>query len=353
MEVGNWVERATRNLEDSLRGVERIGIILPPTPDGIASSVILSELCSQMGIDSEFLVSLPETSLDAVEIMLNRCDYLIFLELPPHGYGPISIAKYLYKGLMVIDHGSTEMPLSWGVSRVGLPSGGVSTSLLLYLISSHYSKENEYLSWIAVSGFSNKCSSKLCNSIKETSQFYWPNLMEENAIGFVQRALSAACFEGEEWVMIAISSLQESVDDPWWFIKGSSAAPNLLRSKLLDFEREIEDILTEPFMIEGEVGIWEVNEPYQRFALSIEANRIVKAAISFFYDPPLGLIYILAPQNIDLYAEALELLKNESEWSIFGGMGFLSMITSSEAMLNALIRFKDRLNSVIRHTEKH
>lgn len=343
MEVGNWVKRITHTLEDSLRSVERVGIILPPTPDGIASSVILSELCSQMSIDSEFIVSLPETSLDAVESMLNKCDYLVFLEFPPHGYGPISVAKDLYRGLMIIDHGSTEIPLSWGVSRVGFPSGGVSTSLLLYLISSSYSGENEYLSWIAVAGFRNKCSSEICNSVKEKSQLYWPDLMEENAIGFIQKALSAACFEGEEWIMIAISSLQESIEDPWWFIKGGSVTSSLLRSKLVDFERKIEDILAEPFMIDGGVGIWEINEPYQRFVFSIEAKRIVKAAMSFFYDPPLGLVYILAPQSIDLNAEALKLLKNKSEWSIFGGMGFLSMIISSEAMLDVLIRLKDRL----------
>ncbi|MEM3869510.1 MAG: hypothetical protein QXJ39_00025 [Candidatus Korarchaeum sp.] len=343
MEVGNWVKRATHILEDSLRGVERIGIIFPPTPDGIASSVILSELCSQMSIDSEFLVSLPETILDAVESMLNKCDYLVFLEIPPHGYGPISIAKDLYKGLMIIDHGSTEIPLSWGVSRVGFPSGGVSTSLLLYLISSYYSKENDYLSWIAVAGFKNKCSSELCNSVKEKSQLYWPDLMEENAIGFIQKALSAACFEGEEWIMIAISSLQESMDDPWWFIKGNSATSSLLRSKLMDFEGKIRDILAEPFMIDEGIGIWEVNEPYQRFVFSIEARRIAKAAISFFYDPPLGLVYISAPQNIDLNAEALKILERESEWSIFGGMGFLSMVIGSETMLNVLIRLKDRL----------
>lgn len=353
MDLSRWVEKATRNLEISLKGVERVGIILPPTPDGIASSVILSELCSQMGIDSEFLVSLPETSLDALEAMINKCDYLAFLELPPHGYGPVSIAKDLYKGLIVMDHGSAELPLGRDVSRVCFPSGGVSTSLMLYLISSSYSKENEYLSWIATAGFRSKCSHGLCNSIKERSQLYWPDLMEDSSIEFVQKVLSAACFWGDEWIMMAISSLQESIDDPWWFIGGGSATSSLLRSKLPEFEREIEDVLVEPFIIEGEVGIWEVSEPHHRFVVSIEANRMAKVAISFFYDPPLGLSYALAPRNIDLHAEALELLRGESDWSIFGGMGFLSMIISSETMLNVLIRFKDRLNSAIGHTGKH
>lgn len=347
MEVEGWAEKSARILEDSLRGIERVGIVLPPTPDGIASSVILSELCSQMSIDSEFLVSLPETSLDAVESMVSKCDYLIFLELPPHGYGPISVARDLYKGLMVIDHGSTEIPTSWSVSRVRYPLGGVSTSLMLYLISCHLSKENDYLSWIALSGFRSKCSSELCDDVKRRSQLYWPDLMEENAIGLIQRALSAACFEGEEWIMIAISSLQDSIDDPWWFVKGSSATSSILRSKLPEFERRIRELLAEPFMVEGGTGLWEVNEPYQRFVVSIEARMMTRVAVSFFYDPPLGLVYVLAPQSIDLYAEASHLLRNEPEWSAFGGMGFLSMIISSNAMLNVLIRLKDRLNSMI------
>jgi hypothetical protein len=345
LEVEGWARRAAISLEESLKNSEKVAIILPPTPDGISSSVILSEICSQLGVDSEFIVSLPETFLDAIEHLIGKFDHLIFLELPPHGPGPISVARELFKGLIVIDHGSSDLP--GDILRVGLNYGGICTSLLLYMISSQIGKDNEYLSWIAVSGFKNKCTSKICEYVKERSQLYWPDLIEEASIDLIQRMLSAASFEGEDWIMMAISSLQESAEDPWWFIRGSSVTASILRSKVPEVEAKIKDSLSEPFLLDGSVGIWEVSEPHQRFVLSIEARKFVDVAITFFYDPPLGLVYMLAPDGIDLYSEAIELLRGESEWSAFGGMGFLSMIIDSERMVPVLTDFKDRLNSIL------
>ncbi len=345
MEVESWAKRAAITIEESLKNSERVAIILPPTPDGISSSVILSELCSQLGVDSEFIVSLPETFLDAIERLIGKFDHLIFLELPPHGPGPISVAKELFKGLIAIDHGSSNLPQD--VLRVRLDYGGICTSLLLYMISSQIGRDNEYLSWIAVSGFRNKCTSKICESVKERSQLYWPDLVEEASIDLIQRMLSAASFEGEEWIMMAISSLRESAEDPWWFIRGSSVTASVLRSKVPEVEAKVRDSLREPFLLDGSVGIWEVDEPHQRFVLSIEARRFVDVAMVFFYDPPLGLVYISAPHYIDLYSEAIRLLRGDPEWSAFGGKGFLSMIVDSERMVSVLMSFKDRLNSIL------
>lgn len=347
MEVDSWVRRSASILEDSLRTAERVGIVLPPTPDGIASSVILSEICYQLGVDSEFLVSLPETSLDAIELLFSKCDYLVFLELPPHGRGPMSVARKFYKGIALIDHGSTELWDFGFLRRITFHTESVSVSLLLYLISSVLSRENEYLSWVAVSGFKPKCSSRLCDSVREKSQFYWPDLMEEDAIDLMHRMLSAACFEGEEWVLMAISSLQESIDDPWWFIRGSSITSNILRSKVSDFEERVRELFEEPLLIENSIGIWEVNEPHQRFVFSLKAREYTKAAISFYYDPPLGLVYASTPPNVDLYRETVSMLKGESEWSAFGGMGFLSMIINSETMFSVIMRLKDRLSDLV------
>lgn len=348
MEVENWVRRSASLLEDSLRGADKIGIILPPTPDGIASSVILSEICSQLGADSEFSISLPETNLDSIELLLNKCDYLIFLELPPHGRGPISVAKEFYKGITIIDHGSTELNYSDFVRRISFPSESVSVSLLLYLLSTFLSRENEYLSWVAVSGFKPKCASKLCDSVMEKSQLYWPDLMEKSSIDLIHKMLYTACFEGEEFILMAISSLQESIDDPWWFVKGSSVTSNIIKSRIPDFESKIGELLKEPLLIEESIGIWEVNEPHQRFVFSLKAREFTKVAISFYYDPPLGLVYISSPPSVDLYQQALSLLKSELEWSAFGGIGFLSMIINSETMLSFLMKFKDGLESLTR-----
>ncbi len=349
MELIEWAASALRLLESGLAGVSRVGVVFPPTPDGISSSVIMEEMLTQRGIESELIVSTPENAIDVVESCSGRCDSLIFLDLPPHGRGPLQVSSELYRSTIVLDHGSTPLLSYENTVRINLDLPGISTSLLVYLIAVEADENNDILSWVASSGFFGECSSDICEDVLERARLSWPELLNENAIKTVQEALVAASFLGEDWVYLVASALRESFDDPDWFLSGTSATASLIRSKISEVREEIRSLLEEPtFESRGLTG-WEVQEPYQRFVISLVAHeRGFPFAISYFYDPPLGLLYLVGDPRVDLFPLTRNAMEG-MEGSVFGGRGFSSLIVDSDRMG----RFIESLARILRENQSN
>ncbi len=332
MELGEWAAKALRLLESGLAGVSKVGIVFPPTPDGISSSVIVEELLTQRGIESELVVSTPESVVDVVENCSGRCESIVFLDLPPHGRGPIQVASELYRSVIVLDHGSSPLLSYRNTIRLNLDAPGISTSLLAYLIALEADENNDLLSWVASSGFLGECTSEACENVLERARLSWPELLDESAVRSIQEALVAASFLGEDWIYLTASALRESFDDPDWFLSGTSATASLIRSKIPDVYREIDFLLAEPTFESASLMGWEVQESYQRFVVSLVAHeKGAPFAMSYFYDPPLGLIYLVGDPNEDLFALTREAM-GEIEGSVFGGRGFSSLIVDSDNM---------------------
>ncbi|GEM_PF-1313072 len=332
MDLDEWAANALRLLESGLAGVSKVGIVFPPTPDGISSSVIMEEVLSQRGIESELITSTPESAIDVIESCSGRCDSLMFLDLPPHGRGPIQVSSELYRSVIILDHGSTPVLSYKNTIRVTLDSPGISTSLLAYLIAVKVDENNDLLSWVASGGFFGKCTSEVCEDVLERARLSWPELLDENSIRTVQKALVAASFLGEDWIYLAASALRESFDDPDWFLSGTSATASLIRSKIDHVNGEIDSLLDEPTFESRSLTGWEVQEAYQRFVVSLVAHeRGFPFAVSYFYDPPLGLIYVAGDPQVDLFPLTREAM-GEMEGSVFGGRGFSSLIVDSDRM---------------------
>ncbi len=332
MELDEWAAKALRLLESGLAGASKVGIVFPPSPDGISSSVIMEELLTQRGVESELVVSTPESMVDVVENCSGRCDSLIFLDLPPHGRGPIQVASELYRGVIILDHGSSPLLSYRNTIRLNLDVPGISTSLLTYMIALEADEDNDLLSWVASSGFFGECTSEVCEGVLERARLSWPELLDEGSMRSIQEALVAASFLGEDWIYLTASALRESFDDPDWFLSGTSATASLIRSKIPDVYREIELLLAEPTFKSVNLMGWEVQEPYQRFVVSLVVHeRGVPFALSYFYDPPLGLLYLVGDPNEDLFALTREAM-GDIEGSVFGGRGFSSLIVDSDDM---------------------
>ncbi|MCD6348046.1 MAG: hypothetical protein J7L91_00265 [Candidatus Korarchaeota archaeon] len=345
MDLDDWAAKAARLLELGLSGVSRVGILFPPTPDGIASSVIMSEILSQEGIESELIVSTPETVMESIEICAGKCDAITMLDLPPHGKGPLQVSGELFRSIIVVDHGSAPLLSYRNVIRINLDEGGIATSLLMYLIALKLSEDNDILSWVAASGFYGICSAESCSAVIERAKLSWPDLMGENSLETIQRSLVAASYMGDEWIYLAASALQESFDDPGWFLRGNSATASLLRAKVDEVRREIKDVLEDPFLMRGNFGAWESPEAYQRFVLSLIAREeVAYHALSFFYDPPLGFVYVVGDPKVDLYEKISKYLRG-IEGSLFGGRGFASLIVDSEALGDLLYSLEGELGS--------
>ncbi len=347
MDLDSWAREAYRLFESGISGASKAGVIFPPTPDGISSAVIIAEILSQKGLESDFIVSTPENLLDAIESCVGKCDSMIFLDLPPHGKGPLQVSTEFYKSTIIIDHGSLSFSnYNYGrsVIRINADIGGISTGLLAYFIALQVSENNDILSWVAASGFYGECTSNLCIDLEKKAILSWPELMEGNSLERIRQILVTSSYLGEEWVLLAVSALQESFDDPSWFLNGNSATASIIRSKVEEVRSEIRDILDEPYLKRRNFGAWESPEPYQRFVLSMLARKeIVENALSFFYDPPLGLIYLVGDPNIDLYEKMSSYLEN-FECSIFGGKGFLSIIVDSEFLRDLIYSLSRRID---------
>ncbi len=317
--------------ESGVAGASMMGVIFPPTPDGISSSVIIEELLSQRGIESEFIVSAPEGAIEAVENCSGRCDSMMFLELPPHGKGPIQVSEELYKGVIVLDHGSTPI-LGRKTVRINLDIPGVSTSLLSYFIAVSADESNDLLSWVASAGFLGKCGSPVCYEVLERARLSWPELADEGALRMVQESLAIASFLGEDWIYLVAAALRESLDDPDWFISGTSATASLIRSKVGEVMAELRSLIEDPTLRHGDLLGWEVPEPHQRFVISLMAKEMgARWALSYFYDPPLGLVYIMGDSHFDLFTASRRAM-GDIQGSVFGGRGFSSIIVDSERM---------------------
>ncbi len=328
--LSEWSKRAYQILDSRFSSISNMGIVFPPSPDGIASSVILSEIASQKGIYADMAVAVPENFMEVVEYYAGRCDSLVFIDIPPHGSGLIQAAGELFREVIIIDHGSTYVYNQGNIARLGIDKAGISTSLLVYLLAVEFNEENDMLSWIAASGFYGKCHSKPCLETYERAKLSWPELSEDLSLREIQEVLVAASFLGEDWIYLAASALQESFDDPSWFLSGNSATASLLRSKVNDVKEEIRNVLDEPFLMRDSFGAWESPEPYQRIVLAlISKKEIVKCALSFFYDPPLGLIYIATREDMDLGHVVRRELEG-LEFSLFGGKDFASIIIDSD-----------------------
>lgn len=324
---------ALRLLDSGLAGVSKAGVVFPPSPDGISSSVIVEEVLSQRGIEAELIVSTPENHIDVIENCAGRCDSLLFLDMPPHGRGPFQVSGELFRSVIVIDHGSTPLLSHKNTIRINWDNPGISTSLLTYLMAVEMNEDNDLLSWVAASGFYGECVSQQCFKVMERARTSWPELMEEGSVEYIQRAMVAASYLGEEWIYVAASSLRESFDDPEWFLSSSSATASLLRSKVKDTFDELGSLLDRPQFKSGVLSGWEVDEPYRRFVVPLVAfeQGLSRFTMSYFYDPPLGLIYIAGIQDVDLFTLTRRAL-GETEGSIYGGRGFSSIILDSERM---------------------
>ncbi len=347
MDLDSWAREAYQLFESGISGASEVGVVFPPTPDGISSAVIIAEILSQKGLESNFIVSTPENSLDAIESCIGKCDSMIFLDLPPHGKGPLQVSTELYRNTMIIDHGSLSFPnynYGRGIIRINADMGGITTGLLAYFIALQVSEDNDILSWVAASGFYGECTSNLCIDLERKTLLSWPELMEGNSLGRIRRVLVSSSYLGEEWVLLAVSALQESFDDPSWFLNGNSATASIIRSRVEEVQSEIRDILDEPYLRRRNFGAWESPEPYQRFILSMLAREeIVENALSFFYDPPLGLVYLVGDPRKDIYERVSSYLEN-FECSIFGGKGFLSIIVDSEFLRDLVYSLSRSIN---------
>ncbi len=345
LDFDSWAMRASTLFESGVSGVGKIGIIFPPDPDGIASAVIIAEVSSQKGLEPDFIVSTPENLMDAIESCVGKCDSITFLDLPPHGKGPLQVSTEFYKSVIIIDHGSQYI-LNYkdDITRINADIEGISTSLLAYFLALKMSEDNDMLSWVAASGFYGKCKTKPCIDVEEKALLSWPELIEENSLKKIQRILASSAYLGEEWALLAVSALQESFDDPSWFLNGNSATASMIRSKTEEVRKEIEDVLDEPYLRRGSFGAWESPEPYQRFVLaSIAKEEIVENALSFFYDPPLGLVYLVGNPSADLYEKIAPSL-GSFEGSAFGGKGFLSLIVDSEFLRELIYSISRKIN---------
>ncbi len=345
LDFDSWAIEAYRLFESGISGVSRIGVIFPPNPDGIASAVIIAEISSQKGLEPNFIVSTPENLLDAIESCVGKCDSIVFLGLPPHGKGPLQVSTEFYKSTIIIDHGSRYLSnYKEKITRINADIGGISTSLLTYFIALQMSEDNDMLSWVVASGFYGKCKIKPCMDIERKALLSWPELMEGARLKKIQRILISSAYLGEEWVLLAVSALQESFDDPSWFLSGNSATASIIRSKTKEVQKEIENILDEPYLRRGNFGAWESPEPYQRFVLALIAREeLAKNALSFFYDPPLGLAYLIGNPSMNLYERIVPSL-GSFEGSAFGGRGFLSLIVDSEFLRNLIYSISRKIN---------
>lgn len=331
MNLGEWAKVALRQLEYGLAGASNAGVIFPPSPDGIASSVIVEEILSQRGIKSEPIASTPENHINIIENCTGRCDVLLFLDLPPHGRGLLQVAGELFRNVIVVDHGSTPLLSYKNTIRINWDGSGISTSLLAYLVAKEMDENNDLLSWVAASGFYGECVSQPCLEVLKRARTSWPELMREGSIEEIQKAMLVASYSGEEWIYIACSSLRESFDDPGWFLSSSSATASLLRSRMGDTLDELTSLLNKPQFNSRVLSGWEVSEPYQRFSVPLAALEmgVSNFAVSYFYDPPLGLVYVAGNHEADLFTLTRRAL-GEVEGSIFGGRGFSSIILDSE-----------------------
>ncbi len=347
LDLNSWATEACRLFESGISGVSRVGIIFPPDPDGIASAVIIAEISSQKGLEPNFIVSTPENLLDAIESCVGKCDSVIFLDLPPHGKGPLQVSTEFYKSIIIIDHGSRHLLNYKGkgnIVRINMDIGGISTSLMTYLIALQMNEDNDMLSWVAASGFYGKCKTKFCTDIERKALLSWPDLMEGDSLKNIQRILISSAYLGEEWVLLAVSALQESFDDPSWFLSGNSATASTIRSKVKEVREEIENVLDEPYLRRRNFGAWEAQEPYQRFVLALIAREeLVDSALSFFYDPPLGLAYLVSNPSINLYEKVVSSI-GSFEGSVFGGKGFLSLIVDSEFLRDLIYYISRKIN---------
>ena len=211
---------------------------------------------------------------------------------------------------------------------------GLSTSLISYLIAVSIDKENEILSWISVAGFYGECESLPCEEVKKEAQLFWPDLTDDQ-VTLLQESLITASYLGEDWIQIASAALQESYDDPSWFLTGNSATSSVIKSRVSEVKEEIRGSLSTPKSF-SHLLTWEVDEAFRRDVISLVAYSELKVPVAAFHvEEPLGLISVRFPPKLDALAHVRQELSNV-EHSLYGGWGYMSIIVDSAYLELAL-----------------
>ncbi len=334
MKLSEWASSQAPKVRDSLAGVDRALLLYPPTPDGIASNVIVGEIISQLGVDVREQPITPELMIEVIPYNIDVVDSVVFVDTLPNGPGLLKLAINEFRSVIVFDHGGLPYEIP-PVVRINPFEPGVSTSLISYLISVALNGENEILSWISVAGFYGECSSPVCEEVKKEAQLFWPDLTDDQ-ISLLQDSLIAASYLGEDWIQIASAALQESYDDPSWFLTGNSATSSVIKSRIEEVKSKIKETLSErPLSFSGLLA-WEVDEPFRRDVISlITHSELGIPTAAFHVNDPLGLVSIRFDHRIDPLNDIRSALSGV-EHSFYGGWGFLSMIVDSAHLEFAL-----------------
>ncbi len=334
MKLREWASSQASKVRDSLAGVDKALILYPPSPDGIASNVIVGELISQLGVEVSEQPITPELMIEVIPYNIGVVDSIVFVDILPNGPGLLKLAVNEFKSVMAFDHGGMpyEMP---PFVRINPFEPGVSTSLISYLVSVSMNGENEILSWISVAGFYGECSSIDCEEVRKEAQLFWPDLTDDQ-ISLLQDSLVSASYLGEDWIQIASAALQESYDDPSWFLTGNSATSSVIKSRVEETKQRIKELLSErPRSFSGLLA-WEVDEAFKRDVISLIAHTELEIPTATYHvDEPLGLVSVRFDHRINPVNEVRKSLSGV-EHSFYGGWGFLSMIVDSAHLEFAL-----------------